>query len=149
MRLMAEMETAYLALAETVQAKITAMRRADRDGMRRQAEREQELVAQLSGREGLRRQLMDAIGKELGMSSTAARLMTATQLAARLPERSRAALQERVCGLREAAARVAKVTAAELRDHFNTTRKYAVGLLEHLNAIGVMRRVGDAHVLAR
>ncbi len=41
------------------------------------------------------------------------------------------------------------ITAAELRDMFETTRKYAIGLLEHLDAIGVTRRVGDERVLAR
>jgi selenocysteine-specific elongation factor len=38
------------------------------------------------------------------------------------------------------------VTAANLRDRFNTTRKYAIGLLEHLDALGVTKRVGDARV---
>ena len=56
---------------------------------------------------------------------------------------------EMVAAVRDIAAARGQITAAELRDHFNTTRKYAVGLLEHLNAVGVMRRVGDAHVLAR
>lgn len=38
------------------------------------------------------------------------------------------------------------VTAANLRDRFNTTRKYAIGLLEHLDALGVTKRVGDTRV---
>ena len=40
-----------------------------------------------------------------------------------------------------------QITAAQVRDEFGTTRKYALGLLEHLDAIGVTRRVGDARVL--
>jgi selenocysteine-specific elongation factor len=38
------------------------------------------------------------------------------------------------------------ITAAQMRDRFNTTRKYAIGLLEHLDTIGITRRVGDARV---
>lgn len=39
-----------------------------------------------------------------------------------------------------------QVTAAELRDRFGTTRKYAIGLLEYLDAAGITRRVGDGRV---
>jgi selenocysteine-specific elongation factor len=40
-----------------------------------------------------------------------------------------------------------QVTAAEVRDQFNTSRKYAVGLLEYLDEKHVTKRVGDARVL--
>ncbi|MBL8057891.1 MAG: selenocysteine-specific translation elongation factor [Anaerolineales bacterium] len=40
-----------------------------------------------------------------------------------------------------------KLTVAEVRDLFKTSRKYALGLMEHLDAIGVTRRVGDERVL--
>jgi selenocysteine-specific elongation factor len=43
--------------------------------------------------------------------------------------------------------REGQMTAAQARDLFNTTRKYSLGLMEHLDAIGVTRRVGDARVL--
>ena len=36
-----------------------------------------------------------------------------------------------------------QVTLAEVRDLFNTSRKYAQALLEHLDAIGITRRDGD------
>jgi selenocysteine-specific elongation factor len=39
------------------------------------------------------------------------------------------------------------VTAAEVRDHFNTSRRYVLALLEHLDAIGVTVREGDARRL--
>lgn len=35
------------------------------------------------------------------------------------------------------------ITAAEVRDHFNTSRRYALALLEHLDAIGITVREGD------
>ncbi len=39
------------------------------------------------------------------------------------------------------------ITAAEARDHFNTSRRYVLALLEHLDAIGVTVREGDARRL--
>lgn len=39
-----------------------------------------------------------------------------------------------------------EVTTAALRDEFTTSRKYAIALLEHLDQIGVTRRVGDVRV---
>ncbi len=40
------------------------------------------------------------------------------------------------------------ITLAQTRDLFRTSRKYAQGLLEHLDDVGVTRRVGDERVLA-
>jgi len=40
-----------------------------------------------------------------------------------------------------------QVTAAEVRDHFNTSRRYVLALLEHLDAAGVTRRDGDVRRL--
>ncbi len=39
------------------------------------------------------------------------------------------------------------ITVGQFRDLFNTSRKYALGMLEHLDATGVTRRVGDERVL--
>ncbi len=39
------------------------------------------------------------------------------------------------------------VTVAQVRDRFNTSRKYALALMEHLDERKVTRRVGDARVL--
>jgi selenocysteine-specific elongation factor len=40
-----------------------------------------------------------------------------------------------------------QVTAAQVRDHFNTSRRYVLALLEHLDAVGVTVRQGDARRL--
>jgi selenocysteine-specific elongation factor len=40
-----------------------------------------------------------------------------------------------------------RVTAAEVRDMFHTSRKYAVALLEYLDGAKVTRRVGDERIL--
>lgn len=37
-------------------------------------------------------------------------------------------------------------TVKSIRDRFNTSRKYAIGLLEHLDALGITRRVGDERI---
>jgi selenocysteine-specific elongation factor len=41
-----------------------------------------------------------------------------------------------------------QINAAETRDLLQTSRKYAIALLEHLDDIKATRRVGDARVLA-
>jgi selenocysteine-specific elongation factor len=40
-----------------------------------------------------------------------------------------------------------QITLAEVRDMFQTSRKYAQALLEHLDGKKITRRVGDARVL--
>ncbi|MBC6936969.1 MAG: selenocysteine-specific translation elongation factor [Chloroflexi bacterium] len=59
---------------------------------------------------------------------------------------SRAAYDEMLRAALEMIDAEGSVSAAGLRDRFNTTRKYAIGLLEYLDAVGVTRRVGDARV---
>jgi selenocysteine-specific elongation factor len=39
------------------------------------------------------------------------------------------------------------LTVAEFRDRFGTSRKYALAVLEHLDATGVTERDGDARRL--
>jgi selenocysteine-specific elongation factor len=41
------------------------------------------------------------------------------------------------------------ITAAMLRDRFGTSRKYAIGLLEYLDALGKTRREGDTRIRGR
>jgi selenocysteine-specific elongation factor len=42
-----------------------------------------------------------------------------------------------------------KITLAEVRDLFNTSRKYAQALLEHLDATGLTMRDGDFRILRK
>jgi selenocysteine-specific elongation factor len=49
--------------------------------------------------------------------------------------------------MRELLGKNQKITAGEFRDHFNTTRKYAVALLEYLDKIGITERIDDFRVL--
>ena len=57
-----------------------------------------------------------------------------------------AAYEEMVAGVLEMIDQNGNVDAKGLRDRFNTSRKYAIGLLEHLDSIGITRRVGDERV---
>jgi selenocysteine-specific elongation factor len=41
------------------------------------------------------------------------------------------------------------ITAAQVRDHFNTSRRYVLALLEHLDAKGITVREGDARRLRK
>jgi selenocysteine-specific elongation factor len=59
---------------------------------------------------------------------------------------TRGAYDEMVSAIFEMIDRDGSVTASAVRDHLNTTRKYAIGLLEHLDSIGLTRRVGDTRV---
>ena len=42
-----------------------------------------------------------------------------------------------------------RITLGEVRDLFNTSRKYAQALLEHLDAIGITVRDGDFRKLRK
>jgi selenocysteine-specific elongation factor len=57
--------------------------------------------------------------------------------------------QDVLAGIVEACREVGEVTLADLRDRLGTSRKYAQAWLEHADAEGVTRRVGDARVLTR
>jgi len=50
--------------------------------------------------------------------------------------------------VREHIQKEGSITLAQARDLLQTSRKYAQGLLEHLDERGVTRRVGDERVLA-
>ncbi|GAB4489840.1 MAG: selenocysteine-specific translation elongation factor [Anaerolineales bacterium] len=51
--------------------------------------------------------------------------------------------EQMAAAVRHLLAQKGQITAAEVRDLFNTSRKYALGLLEHLDSLGVTRRDGD------
>ncbi|HWP28173.1 MAG TPA: selenocysteine-specific translation elongation factor [Chloroflexota bacterium] len=55
--------------------------------------------------------------------------------------------EELVNAVRTLIAQEGSITVARYRDHFQTSRKYALALLEHLDQVRVTRRVGDERVL--
>lgn len=52
-------------------------------------------------------------------------------------------------GILEHLRREGSMTVAQVRDQFGTSRKYALALMEHLDARHITRRVGDARVLRK
>ena len=59
------------------------------------------------------------------------------------------AYQEMVEAVRHALSEKGKITVAETRDQFDTSRKYIMALLEHMDEIGITVREGDYRRLAR
>jgi selenocysteine-specific elongation factor len=55
--------------------------------------------------------------------------------------------QNIVADVRNILSEKGSISVAEVRDHFNTSRRYILALLEHLDAIGVTQRVGDVRKL--
>ena len=55
--------------------------------------------------------------------------------------------EEMVRRIEERIERQGSVTLAEVRDRFDSSRKYVQALLEHLDEVGVTKRVGDKRVL--
>lgn len=96
-------------LLDVIRSKIDAMKRADIAAMQEHVVEEQDLARRLQQREGLRRQLMDAIGKELGLKSLSARDLTVSQLESHLPESARRRLREQTNRLTEVVAKVARI----------------------------------------
>ncbi len=105
-----------------IQSKIDAMKRADIPAMRDLNDQEQTVVKQLQERDGFRRQLMDAIGEELGLPPRSARALSVSQLASRLPEPARTNLLDAAGRLRGAVSQVAqanRVAGAVSREILN------------------------------
>ncbi len=62
---------------------------------------------------------------------------------------SRAVYEEMVSAVFEMIDAEGGITAGKLRDRFGTSRKYAIALLEHLDALGRTQREGDVRVRGR
>jgi selenocysteine-specific elongation factor len=55
---------------------------------------------------------------------------------------------EMVSTIRQSLEKAGTITVAQIRDQFQTSRKYALAMMEHLDAIGVTIREGDTRRLA-
>lgn len=77
-----ELNKQLLALADR---KLKAIGAADLDAMCACNDEEESLLKRIREREGLRKQLMDAIGTELGMAAKAGRALSVSQLLPKLP----------------------------------------------------------------
>ena len=124
-------------LERAIVEKIEAMRRADMPAMEAAVGREKSIVERLHEREGLRKQLMDAMGMELGLRRGEGRRLTVSKLAEKLPDSSRLALWQTATALRRAVAGSAqanRVAASAVRT-----------LLHHMQSVfAAIRPVGSA-----
>ena len=121
--LLGQLEQLHDELAALVKAKVDAMKRADMRTLQQRTEQEQDLVKRIQEREGLRRQLMDVIGEQLGLSPRSARTLTVSQLVSRIPKEQQEAILESAERLRFSVSKVARanrvagMVAHELVDH--------------------------------
>jgi selenocysteine-specific elongation factor len=81
-------------------------------------------------------ELLSALLEQATLVSPSAEVVFDAETYRQMVERVRAHLQAQ-----------GTITVAQVRDMFGTSRKYALALMEHLDAIGVTRRVGDERVL--
>ncbi len=94
LRLMTRLGTLHDELGEAMSAKLDAMRAAKIDHMRECNKKETSIIGRIAEQEGLRRRLMEEVGRGFGMSAPVARTLSARALADRLAEPNRARLQE-------------------------------------------------------
>lgn len=117
--LMSGLETMYGELTQLLEAKVEAMRRADVEGMSQLGAKEIALTQRMHERDVLRKQVLERIGKGIGLNSTRSRTLTVSQLTAHLDESQRALLLDAAKRLRTAvfrSARVNRLAGAVARD---------------------------------
>lgn len=108
-----------------IREKLQAMRSSDMALLQSLSLREQKLIESIQEREGLRQQIMDCIGRELGLAARAGRTMTVSQLSTYLPERSALLLENAASELRTVVAKVAQAnrvagaTSREIVNHLS------------------------------
>ena len=123
-------------MTEVISCKIEQMRRADMEGMRDSAAKEQDLFERITERDGLRRQVTDRLGKSLGMSAGRARAMTARQLA----EKIGAPVGDQLLG----AAQTLRVTMNKLALTNRTAGAISGKIVEHLHGVFAAMSGADA-----
>lgn len=108
---MEHIEGLYHGLRDVLADKLGHMRRSDVAGMAACVERENELVGGIIEQEGLRKQVMEQVGRGYGMSSKTARTMPARRLAERVTEPHRSRLTQVADRLKGAVAEVKRVNS--------------------------------------
>lgn len=113
----------YRELAALAQRKVTLIGKADLASLSAVVTREEAVIPMLQRLEGLRRQLLEWIGRSYGMSPQASRRMSASQLLQRVEPSRRAELERVVQELRRAASdlseanRIAGLVSAQVLTH--------------------------------
>ena len=108
-RLLQTIHDLYADLGSVLDAKLSAMRSADMASVQELQVRQRKLSERIAERNGLRRQLLERTGEDLGLDKVAARGMSLRALAARVPEPHRGHLLIMADKLRETVERVEKM----------------------------------------
>jgi hypothetical protein len=122
-RLLEQAAVLHERLVELTGRKVQAIRTADLDAMCACNDEQEAVVKRLRERDGLRKQLMDAMGAELGLSAKAGRALTISQLLLKLPEKARAEVDAARRRLQDVLAKLAQANrlsgaiSRELVDH--------------------------------
>lgn len=114
-------------LLECIESKLDAVRRADVEAMQRLHRQEAKLLKDLREREGLRRQMMDALGRGLGWPIGAGRALHISKLASRLTGADKTQLLDAAKALRDVAFSVQRVN--------RVAGTVSRNLLDHLGAV--------------
>jgi len=122
--LLGDLKEVHEELLAVIQQKLAAMRRADTEALNSCLAREQFLTDRIRQREGLRQQLVQLIGRELGLSSEQVQGLSLRELAERVDEPRRGQLLALSACIREtlgaidAANRVAALVTGEMLKHY-------------------------------
>lgn len=98
----------YEQLSELTTARMTALRKADLAALGECEEKQGSLTRRIEERLGLRRQMMERLGPELGVGARDARAMSLSNLLARVPHEERGRLANIADALRKAVFNVAQ-----------------------------------------
>ncbi len=122
--LLGDLKRLHEEMLGVIRQKLAAMRQADTDALNSCLARERFLADRISQQEGLRQQLVQIIGKALGLELEARRTLTLSVLAEGLPEPERTQLLGLAAALREclgqieSANKVAALVTGEMLKHF-------------------------------
>jgi len=139
-KLLGDLHGLHQELLQAVRGKTDAMRRGEIVRIQQCADIERSLVVRIQEREGLRSQLMELIGNDLGLSARSARVISASQLAKRVDEPYRERITEAAGDLKSTMAQLARenrVAGLIARDVLGHLR----GIFESIGA-SVRRPVG-------
>lgn len=109
--LLERLEGLHLELRIVLDDKLESMRKSDMAALQDCVERESALIGRINEQEGLRKQLMERIGRGFGIASQAARMLPARRLANRLAEPQRGKIEAMTDRLKTAVTEVSKTNA--------------------------------------
>ncbi len=125
--LMQRMEALYKQLVGLIRDKLDRMKKADLSAIAEIDRRAEQVTRQIDEQNGLRRQLMERIGKSFGIDPATARSLTAGKLAERVAEPIRTKLQDRALSLR--------IAILETQRANKITQNVTQDVLRHLRVV--------------